>query len=260
MSHLSVSTQNNLLIKAAEKNNVDFFSSLVKKGIPSAINLDKLRNKYNRSLLEIAIVNRRPHIVKLLAKTRAIDILTASGATMLIRAAQGGYHENVAILINSHIVGKTYKKTGNTALMYAAAFGHAECVKLLSNTKEAGMQNAKGETALMLAAKAGHLKCVNILISAKEPGRKDKIGFTALMYAIKHERTECVKRLIDTKDLCVVNSYGWGALMFATRCGLIKYVHMLMKTNEIKIIDNKKRNALDIAKEYEREECVKLLS
>ena len=46
--------------------------------------------------------------------------------------------------------------------MYAAMYGHTECVKLL--LFEADAQCDDGNTAMMYAAEAGHVDCVRLLL------------------------------------------------------------------------------------------------
>ena len=98
----------------------------------------------------------------------------ASQFTDLIAAAVCGDADGVKRHINQ--AGK--KVAGKmTALMYAAKYGHLECVKILAPL-EKGMKDNSGRTALMHADKQGHLECVKIL-APLEQEMKDKDGRTA---------------------------------------------------------------------------------
>ena len=61
-----------------------------------------------------------------------------------------------------HQVGKNAASLeGGTALICAAAGGHAECCRLLY--REMGMQDKHGRTALDHAREGGHLECMRLL-------------------------------------------------------------------------------------------------
>ncbi|KWX11256.1 T-complex protein 1/ alpha subunit/ Thioredoxin peroxidase [Giardia duodenalis assemblage B] len=66
---------------------------------------------------------------------------------------------------DTHINGLRISR--GTALMMAAAHGHAECIKLLLN-READMQDEDGYTALMSAVINNDLECAGLL--AKREG------------------------------------------------------------------------------------------
>ena len=81
-----------------------------------------------------------------------------------------------------------------TALMVAANYGHAGCVRVLAE-KEAGMQDEYRNTALMAAAQKGHPECVKIL-APLEKGLKNNDGWTALYFSMLPELSrDCAELL-----------------------------------------------------------------
>ncbi|TNJ27377.1 Ankyrin repeat protein 3 [Giardia muris] len=116
--------------------------------------------------------------------------------TALMEAAWNGDLEDVKRNLSQ--AGKQ-DEYGGTALMWAARWGHANCIPLLE--KEIGMQDNWGGTALMWAASDGYTDCVRLLLS--EAGKQTtkewydfSPGTTALMMAAYYNRPEVVQLLL----------------------------------------------------------------
>jgi len=91
------------------------------------------------------------------------------------------------------------KNDGWTALMFALEYGHLECVKVLAPLEKGMKNNYGGRTALMDAAENGHLECIKVL-APLEKGMQDNYGSTALMDADMNGHLECVKILAGEEE------------------------------------------------------------
>lgn len=87
-----------------------------------------------------------------------------SSTLALINAAINGDVEQVRNHINQACISDS---DGMTALMHAAAHGHAHIVSLLRPT-EIRMQDKRGWTALMYALKGVHMECIKLLRSERD--------------------------------------------------------------------------------------------
>jgi len=89
-------------------------------------------------------------------------------------------------------------KNGKTALMYAAAGGHTQCVEqLLKRNADMSQANKIGQTSLMLAAGYGKADCVNALLEAGADVRcLDNHGQTALTFAAGNSHDKSFKLLL----------------------------------------------------------------
>ena len=173
--------------------------------------------------------------------------------TALMRAAAHGHAGIVQLLVEKESGMKD--RGGWTALMWAAENGRADCVELLLG-KEGGMRNKIGGTALMIAAGRGHADCAKLLL-AEEGGRSDDDGETALMFAATHGHIECIKLLLGQEG-GVQDCNGWTALMRVAERGYSECVRLLVE-KEGGMKDNNKETALMRAAMRGHTECVKLL-
>ena len=173
--------------------------------------------------------------------------------TALMRAAARGHAEIVRLLVEKESGMKD--RGGWTALMWAAENGRADCVELLLG-KEGGMRNKIGGTALMIAAGRGHADCAKLLL-AEEGGMSDDYRDTALMFAAMRGHAECVKLLLE-KEVGMQNKSGATALVLAVKTGRIKCVRLLMEEKNLKT--NEEVTALDIAKIWGYRAIISLLA
>jgi len=116
-----------------------------------------------------------------------------------------------------------------TALMYAAKYGHLECVEFLAS-HEAGVCACHGKTALMHAAENGHLGCVECLVR-HEAGIQDDDDKTALMYAAENGHLDCVMCLA-LQERSMKCCQGKTALVYAAENGHFKCVKYLALQEE----------------------------
>ena len=86
-----------------------------------------------------------------------------------------------------------------TPLMYAAAGGYGEMVRLLlARGAEVNAESSRGDTALHMAARRGHAEVVRLLLAAGAEVDADDApdGFTPLLYAAMSGRAEVVRLLL----------------------------------------------------------------
>ncbi|EFO65685.1 Kinase, NEK [Giardia lamblia P15] len=173
--------------------------------------------------------------------------------TALMRAAARGHAEVVELLLEKE--GGMQTSDGRTALMIAAENNHSGCVRLLLE-EEGGMETSglfvNGKTALMSAAQSGHPDCVKLLLE-REGGMKDSNGWTALMYAAENGHLDCVRLLVDRER----DASGWTSLMCAAFLGDADAVRNNLQQAGMK--DNYGQTALMWAARNGHSECVRLL-
>ncbi|TNJ29843.1 Kinase, NEK [Giardia muris] len=156
-----------------------------------------------------------------------------AGRTALMEAALANSVEAVRELIpleQKLRAKKRYVANGGyydeaTALMLAAASGHAQVVELLI-PGEAGEQEAcNGKTALMAAASVGNAEVVQLLIGV-EGGISGKNGWTALMTAVTKERVDCVRILAEV-EAGMRDTQGNCALVSAISTGNLEIIQII---------------------------------
>ncbi|KAH6847019.1 putative ankyrin repeat-containing protein [Chaetomium sp. MPI-CAGE-AT-0009] len=117
-----------------------------------------------------------------------------SGLTTLMRAAASGHKEA------RDFQGRTALRDNgeSTALMLAAARGHAEVVKLLLSLGAAvESRDRSGQTPLSHASMSGHLEIVEVLLDAgADVELKDDSGWTPLLWASGKGHASVVRLLL----------------------------------------------------------------
>ncbi len=113
-------------------------------------------------------------------------------------------------------------KLGATALMFAAAKGHLDVVKLLvENGCNKDATKTDGKTALMSAAQFGRIEVVRYLVKKgcnKDAKKLD--GWTALLWAARNSHLEVVNFLVEAGcNKNAKDTNGWTALILATHYG-----------------------------------------
>lgn len=120
-------------------------------------------------------------ILKLLKKDMAADHPDNLGRTPFYMAVERGCLE-CARQLSGFVDINRQTKSGNTALMRAAANGDAAMVSwLIQNKAEVDLRNQRGNTALMEAVNSHDMASVTQLLKANaSPTRKNKLGFSAI--------------------------------------------------------------------------------
>ena len=103
------------------------------------------------------------------------------------------------------------------------------CKALIKAGADVNAKDNDDQTALMWAACYGHTACVDVLIKAgADVSAKVNDVLTALMWAARYGHTACVEVLIKAgADVNVKANDGWTALMRAACCGHTACVDVL---------------------------------
>ena len=122
-----------------------------------------------------------------------VDVCDRYDTTALMYAAAQGYTEIVKLLLEAGASVNLYNRPHRlTALMLAAAANQFDAVEALINAgADVNAQNDDGTPALMIAAYKGHLKIVQVLLAADARiNIQDKDGDTALNLAASSDLAE----------------------------------------------------------------------
>ncbi|TNJ27226.1 Kinase, NEK [Giardia muris] len=156
-----------------------------------------------------------------------------------------------------------------TALMRAAMRGDAEGI--IANVGELGERDGSGTTALMYAAFYGHVECLEYIVG-NEARLQDRWGKTALMYAAAYGRARCVELLRAEAGLRTERESDWAlngrnlrfepattALMLAAAGGHARCLPLLI-SEEAGMRNHSGETALIQAVISDKLECVQVLS
>ena len=112
------------------------------------------------ALMHAAEDNHEVCIQQLIDAGAKVNRKSVDGFTALMLACENGQF-NRALLSAPADIDERNTTTGSTALMLAAAYGHASCtLALLDQGASHSIQNFKGDTALSLAQKGRHKDCI----------------------------------------------------------------------------------------------------
>ena len=138
------------------------------------------------SIHEAALNGKLTDVTALLKSGIRPDTVDQEGRTPLIYAAFNGNTEIIGVLIRNGADVNKADKFGRTALMMASSGPYPMAVKMLLDQKADPnlVDTEEHFTALMYAAAEGQLECVRILLLYKaDPVMKDKDGDDALSFA-----------------------------------------------------------------------------
>jgi ankyrin repeat protein len=190
------------------------------------------RNRYQVPPIALAAVNGNAAITQLLLEAGADPNATlAQGETVLMTAARTGAPDVVRRLLDAGADANAAESwRGQTALMWAAAEGHAEVIApLLAHDAELVARSAKGWTALLFAVRQGQVDVVRTLLDAgadveetlpvEEETRRGgtsaeaaATGLNVFLLAAANAHYELAALLVDRGADVNVASRGWTAL------------------------------------------------
>ena len=180
----------------------------------------------------IIAAKRRESVLHLIKSGVWLNVQDYYTETALMYAALYGHTGIVKDLIAAGADIDVQYKYGDTALMYAALYGHTEIVKdLIAAGADIDVQYKYGDTALMYAALYGHTEIAKDLIAANaDIDVKDNDGKTALMRAALYGHTEIAKDLIAANaDIDVKDNHGETALIYAAIRGYTEIAKELVR-------------------------------
>ena len=143
----------------------------------------------------------RAAVVRLLDAGREVDAATRHGVTPLALASAGGNGAVVEALLAAGADANRASPEGETPLMAAARTGVVDSVAALLRHGAAGGVDAReewrGQTALMWAAAEGHAAVVAPLVAAgADVDARSGAGFTPLAFAVRAGHTGAVDALV----------------------------------------------------------------
>jgi uncharacterized protein len=173
-------------------------------------------NRYGVTPLSLACTNGSPGMVGLLLNAGADpNAALPGGETPLMTAARTGSRETVkALLSRGAVVDARDENRGQTALIWAAAEGHAAVVQeLIAATADFRTRLPSGFTPLLFAVREGRLAVVRVLLEAGADvnetipvdgarrrgygGRLPAAGTSALLLAVMNAHFELAAELLD---------------------------------------------------------------
>ena len=196
------------------------------------------------------------------------------GPTLLIEAAKAGEVEEVrARLLEGAIEVDAVDKYGCTALQWACAKGHADCIKLLL---EADAEKDMGKVAtdglnfiaspVWNCSYGGHAEGLRILLEAgANPRTANEDGETAVFITSSFGHTECLRLLLDAgADKNKPNRNGWTPIWVSSRNGRTDCLKLLFMAGADATIAPhsgwaRGRTPLQIATERGHNACAALL-
>jgi ankyrin repeat protein len=151
---------------------------------------------------------------------------------LMVAASRGDYEAVLRLLPESEVNARD--RLGNTALIYAAAGGHAEVLRLLLREgADASLKNGAGLSALERATNAGRRDAVEVLRAASDAARlRDVLTEldSRLLDACRGEETVEVVRLLSRGASTEARSKGtgWTPLVNACAFGHVEAARVLL--------------------------------
>ena len=141
-------------------------------------------------------------VERLLSSGADPDAVTRLGVTPLALAAGGGRAAVVGALLAAGATARRASPHGETPLMAAARSGSVEGVELLlrhgADSEIDAREGWRGQTALMWAAAEGHATVVGALAAAgADVDARSDGGFTPLAFAVRGGHARAVAALLD---------------------------------------------------------------
>jgi ankyrin repeat protein len=191
----------------------------------------KAANRYGVTPLSLACINGSAAMIDLLLKAGAdASAPLPGGETPLMTAARTGSLESVkALLSHGAAVDAKDENRGQTALMWAAAEGHAAVVQeLIAAKADFRTRLPSGFTPLLFAVREGRLPVVRMLLEAGADanetipvdgakrrgygGRLPPAGTSALLLAVMNAHFELASELLDAGANPTVDLTGYTPL------------------------------------------------
>jgi ankyrin repeat protein len=188
------------------------------------------------------------------------------GLTPLIIAANNGFTEIAAHLIDAGADVNATSEQGMTPLIGAALKGYTEIATLLlERGADVDAANSQGVTPLIAAAQNGHVDVVTLL--AANHANLDQLSKTqykqnALHLAAKFGHTAVIEALLKAgADVNALEGSNSTALMYASYNGHLEAVDLLIKHGiELNVRDNGGKTALYMANQQNHPDIAALIS
>ena len=155
------------------------------------------------SIQEAALNGQMNQVMKLLGEGADVNMKDEDGRTALMYAAYNGHVEVIKKLIEKGALVNQRDNYGRTALMMASSGPYPQAAKLLlDNYADPNLADkAEQFTPLMYAAAEGHLEVVKILLAYRaDPLLKDIDGDNAQTFASRNGHNEVAALLQSLKN------------------------------------------------------------
>lgn len=195
----------------------------------------------NTTALMVSSTRGHIDVVKyLLSKKATVTLLDKDNVNAFMEASRGGHLEVLKVLhkaykeagvSTSDLVAQT-AVTGGSALLLAAAEGHAAVVSyLLELGFDPNVVRLDGLSALMAASAGGHEETVKVLVAAGATvDGRDKDGITALISAAENGSLPIVKMLLDIgAGVDEISDAGFSPLIVAAAHGHSEIARVLLE-------------------------------
>jgi ankyrin repeat protein len=182
----------------------------------------------------------------------------------IFEAAEAGGFTNIkALLLDNPKLVFSKDRMGETALHWAACFGHKDVVDLLLDKgAEINAKDLFGHTPLHQAAANGRMDVAELLLNnGAEVDARDAIGETVLAWAANVGNKDAVKLLLDNgAEVNVEDERGMTPFQWAVKNGYKEVAELLLaRKAEINATDKMGNTALHMAAEGGYTDVVKLL-
>ncbi len=150
----------------------------------------------------------------------------------MVNAAMDGQTERVATLLRQGVDVNAANSHGQSALMWAAAFGRADVVRLLlgRGVSVDTRDKVHGRTALLYAAQNGQTAAIDMLLArGAQANVRDRDGCTAMIYAARRGGVGSMTALLRKQaDINAGDRNGETPLMWAAQEGQVGAVRWLL--------------------------------
>ncbi|MEW8029341.1 MAG: ankyrin repeat domain-containing protein [Candidatus Thiodiazotropha sp.] len=183
-------------------------------------------------LITAVAEGKRHEVQMLLDRGAAVDSVSNSGETALMKASWAGRLDIVELLISKTPQINRQSQEGWTALFYAAVRGHRDIVGvLLKNGAKVNLADLDGNTPLMAAAWNGHIQVAELLlIQGVDPDWKNRDGWSPLMFASLEGHIEIARLLIHHgADISLISHDGETSTELAAQQGHTQLVSLLAR-------------------------------
>lgn len=220
----------------------------------------------DRELLRAAAVGDQATVIKMLAQGASPNAraLNKSGRTALILAAAGGHAEVINMLLAEGARVNDRDSAEQTALNWAAMRGRIEIVDaLLDNGADINTRNNDGVSPLLYAVGTGNIAMIKLLLEnrAEIEVESSLSKMTPLLLAVEKGDVGSIKLLLDSgANINAANSSHYSPLMAAAEKGQNEIIQMLLEHGaDANASDSQGRTALMLATAAGEQGAIKIL-
>jgi ankyrin repeat protein len=205
---------------AAHWDELEIAKLLIKSGAET-----NLANDYGVTPAYLACTNKSTSMIELLLKAGAdANAAMWTGETVLMNCARRGADKSVIDLVKSGVeIDSRESRLEQTALMWAAAEGHANIVSTLVNHgADITIKSKNGFTPLLFAARSGDMETARVLLGAgADPNEAtDKFGNSLVIASAGGHEELSLYLMEQGADINSIDEYGITPLHYSIRRGM----------------------------------------